>query len=119
MRRPETHDADQKLQGAERRAWVRYPRRLLTLWGLFGLRPENAWMAEVRDVSQTGLGLAINRPFPPAAVLTVRLLTSGHKYSRAMLVRVKHCAPQPDGGWLIGCTFVVKLEEAELRGLIA
>jgi hypothetical protein len=119
MRRPEMREADQRLQGAERQAWVRYPRRLLTLWGLFSSRPQNAWMAEVRDVSQTGLGLAINHPFPPTTVLTVRLLTSGYQYSRAMLVRVKHRAPQPNGAWLIGYTFMVKLEEAELRGLIA
>jgi hypothetical protein len=119
MPQPDEHAANPKVQGTERRAWVRYPRRLLTLWGLFGSRQEDSWMAELRDVSQTGLGLVVNRSFPPATVLTVRLQTSNHLYSRTMLVRVKHSVPQPDGGWLVGCTFVVKLKEAELRELIA
>jgi hypothetical protein len=118
MPRPDEHEADQKVQGAERRAWIRYPRRLLTLWGLFGTRQED-WTAELRDVSQTGLGLVVNRSFAPGTVLSVRVQTAGHQYTRTMLVRVKHAAAQPDGDWLIGCTFVVKLKEAELRELLA
>jgi hypothetical protein len=120
MSRPdECADAGaQKVQGAERRAWIRYPRRLLTMWQLFGSRQEESWNATLRDLSQTGLGLVVNRSFPPATVLTVRLQTGSRKYSRTMLVRVKHCAAQPSGEWHVGCSFVVKLKDDELAELL-
>ena len=113
-------EAERKVQGAERRAWIRYPRRLLTMWQLFGSsRQEDSWTAQLRDVSQTGIGLVVNRTFPPGTVLTVRLQTGSRKFSRTMLVRVKHSAAQANGDWVIGCTFVVKLKDDELRELLA
>jgi hypothetical protein len=121
MSRPEQPEpaGDPKVQGAERRAWIRYPRRLLTMWQLFGSsRQEECWNATLRDVSQTGLGLVVNRSFPPSTVLTVRLQTGSRKYSRTMLIRVKHCAAQPNGDWLVGCSFVVKLKDEELADLL-
>jgi hypothetical protein len=120
MPRPEEH-ADvvgRKVQGAERRAWIRYPRRLLTMWQLFGSRQEESWNASLRDISLTGLGLVVNRSFPPGTVLTIRVQTGSRKCSRTMLVRVKHCAAQPNGDWHVGCSFVVKLKEEELAELL-
>ena len=119
--RPEDEEggSDKQVQGAERRAWIRYPRRLSTLSQLFGGRQDDSWTASLFDISQTGIGLIINRSFPPATVLTVRLQTGNRKFSRAMLVRVKHCSARENGEWLVGCTFVVKLKEAELKELIS
>jgi hypothetical protein len=110
---------DQDVQGAERRAWVRYPRRLEMVWQLFGARQDEGWSASLFDISQTGVGLIINRSFPPGTVLTVRLRPCSRTPSRTMLVRVKHCTARPDGEWLVGCTFVVKLKDGELKGLIS
>jgi hypothetical protein len=119
---PESNESasggERKLQGAERRAWVRYPRRLLTMWQLFGSRQEESWQAQLRDISLTGLGMVVNRAFPPSTVLTVRLQTGNNKFSRTMLVRVKNARGQANGEWLIGCTFVVKLKEEELQELL-
>ena len=78
-----------------------------------------AWNANLRDLSQTGLGLVVNRSFPPGTVLTIRLQTGSRKCSRTMLVRVKHSAAQPNGEWLVGCSFVVQLKEEELAELLA
>ena len=112
-------DGAGKVQSAERRAWVRYPRRLTTMWQLFGARQEETWNGSVFDVSQTGLGLVINRSFPASTVLSVRLQTGGRKPSRTLLVRVRHCSPRENGEWLVGCTFVVKLKDADLKDLIS
>lgn len=119
MSRPDPCDTDAKGQGTERRAWIRYPRRLRTLWQLFGSRQEDSWTAELRDISQSGLGLVVNRPFPPATVLTVRLQTAARRFSRTMLVRVKHCAARPDGAWHVGCSFAVPLNDDQLKELLA
>jgi hypothetical protein len=112
-------DGDPKVQGAERRAWIRYPRRLRTLWQQFGSRQEDSWTAELRDISKSGLGLVVDRSFPPGSVLTVRLQTGANRFSRTMLVRVKHCEPQPGGTWHVGCCFAVQLKDDELQQLLA
>jgi PilZ domain-containing protein len=112
-------DGKTQMQGAERRAWIRYPRRLTTIWQLFGGRQDETLTASLFDISQTGVGLIINRSFPPATVLTVRLQTGSRKFSKTMLVRVKHCSARENGEWLVGCTFVVKLKEAELKELVS
>jgi hypothetical protein len=107
------------IQGAERRAWARYPRRLQTLWQLFGSRDTEVWTSYLHDISQTGIGLLLDRAFPASTVLSVRIQTAARKTTRSMLVRVRHCTARPDGPWLVGCTFIVKLRDEELRELIA
>src|SRR5579884_3997074 len=122
MSRPDCRGAEgpKKLQGTERRAWIRYPRRLRTLWQLFGTaRQDDCWVADLRDVSLTGLGLVVNRSFTPGTVLTVRLQTGSRKFTRTMLVRVKHCAAQSNSDSLVGCSFVVKLKDDDLQDLLA
>jgi hypothetical protein len=108
-----------KLQSVERRAWVRYPRRLTTLWQFFGGRGNESWSAEIQDISQAGVGLLINRCFAPATVLSLRVQLKGRAPNRPLLLRVKHCTSQPGGDWLAGCTFIVPLTEEELRGLVS
>jgi hypothetical protein len=108
-----------KLPQAERRAWVRYPRKLVTMWQLLGTVGEEHWTAIMQDLSLSGVGLVINRSFPPATVLTVRLRNSSRTYERSALVRVQHCTAQPDGDWLVGCTFVVKISADELQQLLS
>jgi hypothetical protein len=115
---PEQEGQVRSIQASERRAWVRYPRRLQSLWQVFGARAEEPWTADVQDISQTGIGLILQRAFPAASVLTVRLRTAAQKLSRTMLVRVRHCTALPDGQWLVGCTFVVQLTDEELRELL-
>jgi hypothetical protein len=112
-------DQNVPVQGAERRAWIRYPRRLTTIWQLFGSRQEETWTASLFDISQTGVGVIVNRSFPPATVLTVRLQTGTRQFSKTMLVRVKHCSARENGEWLVGCTFVVKLKDSELKEFIS
>jgi hypothetical protein len=112
-------ESQTKAPPAERRAWVRYPRKLVTMWRLLGDGGEEHWTAGVRDLSPAGVGLVINRSFPPATVLTVRLQNSIRTYERSALVRVEHCTALPDGDWLVGCTFVVKLRTDELDLLLS
>jgi hypothetical protein len=117
---PRLPDSEQekpkKLQGTERRSWVRYPRRLTVTWQLFGARGNEQSAATVHDLSLSGIGLVLNRSFPPATVLTLRL--GRHGPERTMLARVRHNSAQPNGEWLVGCTFAVKLREDDLEALV-
>jgi hypothetical protein len=37
---------------------------------------------------------------------------------RVLIARVVHATPQPEGTWLVGCSFINKLQEAELGALL-
>jgi hypothetical protein len=112
------HD-DGRLQTAERGAWIRYPRRLQTIWQMFGAHGNDSWAADLHDISRTGIGLVLDRAFPPATVLTVRLQTTTRKTTMTMLARVRHCSALPCGKRLVGCTFVVQLKDEELREVVS
>jgi len=108
----------QPRQTAERRAWVRYPpRRLQLLWHLLGVKPPEPRAAQIEDISLQGVGLVLDRSFPPGSVLILRFPGTTLE-ARPVLVRVKHLKPLADGQFQVGCTFVVPLTETQLAELI-
>jgi len=86
---------------------------------MFGARADESWPADLLDVSQTGIGLILDRAFAAATVLTVCLQTQAPETARTLLVRVRHCTALQEGRWLVGCKFVVQLKDRELRELLA
>lgn len=102
--------------GAERRAWVRYPCNLDTLYQPGeGLLEHRWWFAKVRDISTKGIGLILRRRFEPGTLLAIALHTSNENLSRTLGIRVVHVSPHPGGGWTIGCTFNADLTDDELH----
>ncbi len=79
---------------------------------------ELRWRATIRDVSQGGLSLVLQRRFERGAALAVELPGGGLDTSSTVLVRVKHVRPQAGGGWALGCSFVSDLSEEELATLL-
>ncbi|MFN4259483.1 MAG: PilZ domain-containing protein [Gemmataceae bacterium] len=99
----------------ERRAWVRYPCQLETMYQPGrGRLDQRWWFATVRDISANGIGLILQRPFAPGEQIAVALYNPAQDLSRTVGATVVHAAPQEDGNWLIGCTFVEQLTEGEV-----
>jgi hypothetical protein len=71
-----------------------------------------AWGATVRDVSRTGVGLAVCFPFRAGSYLAIDL--NGHTH----LTRVAQVRDRDDGTWQIGCEFVKPLSDAQLEALL-
>jgi hypothetical protein len=72
-----------------------------------------AWGATVRDISATGIGLALGYPFRAGAYLSIDLIENdGRVLTR--LARVVHAFDQRDGSWHIGCEFVPPLADEEI-----
>jgi hypothetical protein len=108
-------DAVPETGGAERRAWVRYPCNLDTLFQPGKARVDHRWwFAKVRDISHTGIGLILPRRFEPGTLLSIALNSKLPAFSRTMEATVVHVMPNPDG-WVIGCTFATALSEEELQ----
>lgn len=107
-------------KGSERRARVRFPlaRESYCQPGA-GLLDGFWWVAKIRDISQTGLGLVVPRRFDAETLLTVELLTPNPEETLTLQVRVVHALQQEDGSWALGCTLEEELSEEKLRLLVS
>lgn len=114
MRDEPIDDPDPTLQTSERRGYVRYPRRLDTLWQLLGLAPRDLAGGQLLDVSTGGVGLLVDRSFPAGTSLLIRLPTARRGWE-SHLVRVRRCEPTEDGRFLLGCQFIKPLAPEQLR----
>jgi hypothetical protein len=112
---PPTEPDQQELH--ERRAYLRYPRRLETFWTYLGLGATDLAGGEVKDLSNTGVGLVLDQPFAPETALLLRLPTASQGWS-SHLVRVKRCAEERPGRFHVGCAFIKPLSDAELQSLL-
>jgi len=101
----------------ERRAAVRHPCRVLSACHPV---PEGDRLCGARavDISATGIALVVDRPVEPETLLAVELPGRDQATPHTLLVEVRHCRPQPEGGWLLGCAFDHALSDADLRALL-
>jgi hypothetical protein len=104
-------------QTRERRAFIRYARRIDILWQLLGMSPRDLTQAELFDVSANGVGLVCDRPLPVDARLILRLPTATAGWS-SHLVRVKRCIQRDDGAFEVGCGFTRPLTASHLQALL-
>jgi hypothetical protein len=104
-------------QTFERRAFVRYARRLETLWTYLGVGSDDLANGEVFDLSSTGVGLVLDQNFPADTTLVLRLPTKTLGWS-SHLVRVKRCAEVTPGLFQVGCAFVKPLSGTQLQSMI-
>jgi hypothetical protein len=75
------------------------------------------WGATVRDLSNSGIGLALCFPFRPGTFLAIDL--HGPKSgARTLLARVIQARDQTDGTWHVGCEFIRNLSESDMELLI-
>jgi hypothetical protein len=103
--------------GAERRASVRYPCHLDILYWQSTGAAEAYRSAKILDVSATGIGLLMSRPFETGTVLTIQLESANQKYTRTLMVHVVHARQQSHNEWVVGCAFDSKVTEEEARAL--
>ncbi len=106
----------------ERRVWVRFPTQIETFCKPFSAKStsesEMSWSAQVRDISQGGLGLSLSRRFEPKTILIVELPSGGEGFTRLLPVKVVHTRADGPGRWIVGCTFASRLSEAELQAVL-
>jgi hypothetical protein len=103
----------------DRRAAPRYPLNLQTIGHVLGPRGHVPWVAQITDISATGIGLIFSSPIKAGTVLVITLQGANHKLSRPIPVRVMHATRQDDKTWRLGCAFVRKVNEEDLQGLLA
>jgi hypothetical protein len=97
----------------ERRAATRYPARMSVSCRPAG-EPGTTWRARVPNISAFGIGLLLDSPVQPSALLELELANAARGVARTVLVRVVHVTAA-ERGWLAGCACALELGDAELR----
>jgi hypothetical protein len=100
------------------RVFERYPSELPTQCQPLAARGDDeiVWQATVNNISAGGIGLLLQRRFEPGTGLAIELPDADFTYT--VFVRVIHALAQPNGRWLLGCSFVTPLSEERLNALL-
>jgi hypothetical protein len=113
-RRPSTGSAAE--HEPEHRVWVRYPCDLETTVQTASNGQEGKRLASrVKDISRGGISLRVPEHHAVGALLSVELPGAGGGVASTVLAYVVRVTPQPEGGWVLGCTFAIELNDADLQ----
>jgi len=78
---------------------------------------KDPWPATIRNIGTSGLSLTLPRRFERGSGLAIELPSDDGSTS-TILARVVHVSPFPEGGWLLGVSFVSELSDEEVRQVI-
>jgi hypothetical protein len=78
---------------------------------------KDPWPATICDISTGGLCLCLNRRFEPGSGLAIELPGEDGS-THTVLARVASVHTAPEGGWLLGCTFISELGDNEVRAVL-
>lgn len=79
---------------------------------------KDPWPATIRDISNAGLSLTLNRRFERGSGLAIELPTEDGN-TATVLARVTHLrAFAAEGGWLLGCEFISELSDEEVQFVV-
>jgi hypothetical protein len=105
-------------EGAERRAMVRYPIRRQAYCSMPCSVHYGRLLAMVRDISRSGIGLLVGRPFEVETPLIIEIPTAhGHPFQ--LLARVVYSTRQAESQWIVGCRLATDLTDDELQAVRA
>lgn len=110
---------DAEVAGMNRRLTATHGNGWKTTGRVVRVRHEGPWLATMLNVSHSGIGLILDRPFDAGSFLEVELPSIHRKHLRPRLIRVTHSKRQSNGNdWEIGGVFLRGLTEAELQVLL-
>lgn len=99
----------------ERRGDMRHYVRARATCRIFAEGATQTWKGLVRDISTLGIGLVLPLSFPAGTLLEIDLENNSGNWVGAMRARVIHTEQGSQGGWVIGCAFIMELSDAEMR----
>jgi hypothetical protein len=104
--------------GIDRRASVRYYPHQVKAGLVSQPKRGRPWKAMIHDLSTTGVGMVLNQSFEQGTQLAIELNSPDGLLIYTVLTSVVHATRQPNGSYLVGCSFVRELSEDELRNLL-
>lgn len=101
----------------DKRTWVRFACELHAGYRKVGDPTNQAYPAQVLNISANGIGLAVTQPATAGSLLNVDLLDQQGQLARTMLACIVHTTRRAAGDYAIGCNFIRELSESELQSL--
>jgi hypothetical protein len=98
----------------DRRAWNRYQSGAEVTLHLANSSDPVRVPAKVRNISQGGINVLVNREFDPGQLLSIELPAADRKSTFTVLLCVVHVAQVEDKAWSVGGTFARELSEEDL-----
>jgi hypothetical protein len=102
----------------DRRSAQRYPCEVQTTGHTLGPYGNVTWVAQITDISATGIGLQFRSRVKLGSVLVITLQSASQAMSRPLPVRVMRVTQLDDQTWHLGCAFIRKLKEEDLLGFL-
>jgi hypothetical protein len=99
------------------RASERVPCSVRAAFELLGDEAPNRHPARVLNISLGGIGLVADRPIAAGALLNLELHSADGRAERTLLACVVHVSSRSSGEWVLGCSFIRELSEADLAAL--
>jgi hypothetical protein len=99
------------------RASERMPCNVRAAFELVGDEPPDRHPARVLNLSLGGIGLLAERPVAAGALLNLELHGTDGPAHRTLLACVVHVSSRTDTEWVLGCSFIRELSEADLEAL--
>src|SRR5262249_3342616 len=95
--------------------WLRYPCELEATCEPATEPDKTRLSAGVRNISNGGINLVVNRRLEPGLLLSVELPSAHEPHTTTALAYVVHATAQPNGDWSVGCTFLAELSDDDLH----
>jgi hypothetical protein len=84
----------------------------------YDLSSQQRLWARVRDVSSEGISLLLRAPMAPGTKLVTEMKTVDPSVLLTLVAWVVHSTMQPDRTWIVGCRFLSRPHEEDLRALL-
>ncbi len=102
----------------EQRTWVRHPCNLKATYQRIGEEDDQAYSAQVLNVSPSGVGLLLQDQVDPGSLMNLRLHNPNGDLVRTILACVVHSTQRANGELVVGCNFIRELAEDEVQSLL-
>lgn len=100
----------------DRRVWARYPAEIKTSAQVNGKADPVRIPVLVRDISQGGANIEVDRSFPAGSMLNLELPLARESESHQVLACVVRATEDGPGRWSLGCVFSRELTHEDLEG---
>src|SRR5262249_14115038 len=74
------------------------------------------WLAEIKDVSTSGVGMLSTRMFERGTFVAIQLANLATAFSKTAVARVVHVAQSGDK-WFVGCAFQTPLDADDMAAM--
>jgi hypothetical protein len=110
--------AERQVQAMQRRTAVRYRCAVGTVGRLSLADRSESMDVVIMNLSETGIGLTLDRPLEKGAQVTIMLRGPAPDNAVVLPSRVMHATADSDGTWRVGCMFGGRLMPETLLELL-